>query len=129
MRPYLVQRLLGPDRRPIETASPEQLRRPVSSQVAGDLREMMVSVVENGTGTRARISGYTVGGKTGTAQAGENEPDHGWFIGFVMNKDGQPLSAVAVLLESAGSGGSAEAARIAGRVMRAVIEDSRRGGD
>jgi peptidoglycan glycosyltransferase len=128
MKPYLVQQLLGPDRRPIETASPEQLRRPIDDRVAGDLREMMISVVERGTGDNAKIRGMEVGGKTGTAQAGENDKDHGWFIGFAI-KDGQPVSAVGVLLQNAGSGGSAEAARIGGRVMRAAIEGSSRGGD
>jgi peptidoglycan glycosyltransferase len=127
MKPYLVQQLLGPDRRPIETASPEQLRRPVEDGVAAQLRDMMVSVVERGTGENAKIRGVEVGGKTGTAQAGENDKDHGWFIGFAI-KDGQPVSAVGVLLQNAGSGGSAEAARIGGRVMRAAIEGSR-GGD
>ncbi|SDY20958.1 cell elongation-specific peptidoglycan D,D-transpeptidase [Micromonospora pattaloongensis] len=126
MRPYLVQQLLGPDRTTIHyTAAPRELRKPVSSQVAQSLQQMMRSVVENGTGTNAQISGYTVGGKTGTAQAGEVSDDHGWFIGFVM-KDGQPISAVAVALESAGDGGSAEATRIAGQIMKAVIAD--RGG-
>lgn len=125
MRPYLVQQLLGPDRRTIETASPRELRQPINSQVARSLQEMMISVVENGTGTRARIGGFQVGGKTGTAQSGPDTPDHGWFIGFVM-KNGEPISAVAVLLEGAGKGGSGEAARIAGQIMRAVIQD--RGG-
>jgi peptidoglycan glycosyltransferase len=123
MRPYLVQQLLGPDRTTsYYTAEPKELRRPVDAEVAADLRDMMVSVVENGTGTSAQISGFTVGGKTGTAQAGEETEDHGWFIGFVM-KDGQPISAVAVVLEAAGKGGSAEASRISREIMRAVIAD------
>ena len=87
---------------------------------------MMVSVVQNGTGTNAQIADYVVGGKTGTAEHGEGEPDHGWFIGFVLRGD-EPISAVAVLLESAGDGGSPEAARIAGEVMRAIIGEQ--GGD
>ncbi|RKN46405.1 peptidoglycan D,D-transpeptidase FtsI family protein [Micromonospora endolithica] len=122
MRPYLVRQLLGPDRTTdYYTARPRELRRPVSGQVAGDLREMMVSVVENGTGRNARISGYTVGGKTGTAQSAPTRPDHGWFIGFALDKDGNAVSAVCVVLEEAGSGGSAEAARIGGQIMRAAI--------
>ncbi|GAB3819545.1 peptidoglycan D,D-transpeptidase FtsI family protein [Micromonospora zhanjiangensis] len=125
MRPYLVDKLLGPDRTTsYYAADPKQLRQPVSPQVARDLQDMMVSVVENGTGRSARISGFTVGGKTGTAENGENTDDHGWFIGFV-SKDGQPISAVAVALESAGRGGSAETARIAREIMRAVIADKR----
>ncbi|HWG98971.1 MAG TPA: penicillin-binding protein 2 [Pilimelia sp.] len=122
MHPYVVKSLLDPGRRPVETAAPRQLRRSVSADVARQLREMMVSVVQRGTGTNAQIEGAEVGGKTGTAEGGDNDKDQGWFIGFVL-KDGKPISAVAVLLEQAGAGGSAEATRIAGRVMRAVLRD------
>jgi penicillin-binding protein A len=126
MRPYLVQQLLGPDRRTIGTASPKALNEPVTEQVAADLQEMMISVVKSGSGRRAQIDDYTVGGKTGTAQSAENRENHGWFIGFVL-KDGEPISAVCVLLEEAGDGGSAQAADIGGQIMRAVIRDG--GGD
>ncbi|MEU5939017.1 penicillin-binding protein 2 [Micromonospora sp. NPDC047548] len=125
MRPYLVKQLLAPDRTTsYYTAKPRELRQPVNGTVAADLRQMMVSVVENGSGQKAQIRGYTVGGKTGTAQSGPNTPDHGWFIGFALDKNGTPVSAVCVMLEEAGSGGSAEAARIAGKIMQAAIADS-----
>ncbi|MFF0152400.1 peptidoglycan D,D-transpeptidase FtsI family protein [Micromonospora sp. NPDC005203] len=124
MRPYLVQQLLAPDRTTsYYTAKPRELRQPVEPQVAADLREMMVSVVQNGTGGKAAIPGYTVGGKTGTAQSAPDRPDHGWFIGFALDKNGTPVSAVCVMLEQAGGGGSGEAARIAGLIMRAAIAD------
>jgi len=127
MRPYLVQQLLSPDRRPIYNANPETLRTPVSSQVASDLREMMVSVVENGTGQRAQIDGFEVGGKTGTAQNAVGADDHGWFIGFAFNDKGEAVSAVCVMLENVPGGhASAEAARIAGLIMKAAAG---RGGD
>jgi peptidoglycan glycosyltransferase len=127
MRPYLVQQLKGPDLTTVHyTASPRELRKPISADIASQMQDMMVSVVQSGTGRAAQIDGYTVGGKTGTAQAGDNNPDHGWFIGYVM-KNGKPISAVAVLLESAGDAGSHEAARIAGKVLSAVIAD--RGGN
>ncbi|WP_446212048.1 peptidoglycan D,D-transpeptidase FtsI family protein [Micromonospora sp. IBSANI012] len=125
MRPYLVKQLLAPDRTTsYYTAKPRELRQPVDGTVAADLREMMVAVVEDGTGNKAQIDGYTVGGKTGTAQSGPQTPDHGWFIGFALDKNGTPVSAVCVVLEEAGSGGSAEAARIGGRIMQAAIADS-----
>ncbi|BAL85265.1 putative penicillin-binding protein [Actinoplanes missouriensis 431] len=127
MRPYLVQKLLGPDRRTIYTAEAEKLREPITSGVADDLRDMMVSVVENGTGKRARIEGFTVGGKTGTAQNAEGANPHGWFIGFAFDESGKAVSAVCVMLENVPGGhASAEAARIAGLIMKAAAG---RGGD
>jgi len=119
MRPYLIDTLQAPGLTPFARADRKELRRPVSPQIAGQLREMMNAVVERGTGQRAQISGVEVGGKTGTAENGD-QPDHGWFIGYAR-QNGQPVVAVAVLLQNAGSGGSAEAAQIAGQVMRAAI--------
>jgi peptidoglycan glycosyltransferase len=119
MRPYLVDTLQNANLAPIWKADPKVERTPVSSSVAEQLRRMMESVVTSGTGTNARIDGFEVGGKTGTAQNGD-APDHGWFIGYAR-KNGQPVVAVAVLLQNAGSGGSAEATAIAGQVMKAAI--------
>ncbi|GAA1801952.1 penicillin-binding protein 2 [Planosporangium flavigriseum] len=121
MRPYLIDKELAADRIPTYVAKPQEQRRPINQQTADVLRDMMVSVVENGTGTSAKISGVQVGGKTGTAENGNN-PDHGWFIGFAI-KNGKPVAAVAVFLEQAGSGGSHDAAAIAGNVMRAIIQE------
>jgi len=120
MRPYLVERLLSADRGQIYSADPEELREPISAQVAGDLQDMMVSVVKNGTGRSADFDGFRVGGKTGTAESGD-DPEHGWFIGFAIDGDGEPVSAVCIVLENTGNGGSAEAARIGGLIMRAAI--------
>jgi len=122
MRPYLIDKLTGPDLSTLHNGEPRTLREPISGQVAGDLRDMMVSAVENGTGRSARVRGLDVGGKTGTAEAGESDDDHGWFIGFAM-KNGEPVAAVAVLLEKAGRGGSSEAARVAGQVIKAIATE------
>jgi peptidoglycan glycosyltransferase len=121
MRPYLIDTIQDASLAPIERARPSVLREPVTKAVASQLRQMMNAVVDNGTGTNARIAGYEVGGKTGTAQNGD-QPDHGWFIGYARNKAGVPIVAVAVLIQNAGSGASAQAAAIAGQVMKAAIE-------
>jgi peptidoglycan glycosyltransferase len=123
MRPYVIDTLQKADLSPVSGGKtiPKVKATPITSTVAGEMRVMMDSVVANGTGTKAQIQGYEVGGKTGTAQNGD-APDHGWFIGYARSNTGQPLVAVAVFLQNAGAGGSSQATFIGGQVMQAAIE-------
>ncbi len=124
MRPYLVDEVRAPDLTVLDKTSPEDYREAVSSSVARDLTEMMVEVVDQGTGATAQIPGIKVAGKTGTAQSQADRPNYAWFVSFAPADD--PKVAVAVLVEDAGVAsnaisGSGLAAPIAKAVMEAVI--------
>lgn len=125
MRPYVVDEVQAPDLSLLDKTRPEAFRsNAVSSSVARDLTQMMIEVVDNGTGTTAQIPGIKVAGKTGTAQSSPERPPYAWFVSFAPADD--PKVAVAVLVEDAGVernaiSGSGLAAPIAKRVMEAVI--------
>ncbi|WP_327048869.1 penicillin-binding transpeptidase domain-containing protein [Microbispora sp. NBC_01189] len=123
MKPYLVNKVLGPDGAEIDGTDPESLSEAVTPEVAGELTKMMISVVEHGTGGAARLPGMTVAGKTGTAETSPGKPSHAWFIAFAPVDD--PRVAVAVFVESGSAGndatGGAVAAPIAHDVMQAVL--------
>jgi peptidoglycan glycosyltransferase len=125
MRPYVVDEVRAPDLSVLDKTTPEAYRsNAVSSSVARELTQMMVSVVDNGTGQTAQIPGIKVAGKTGTAQSSPERPPYAWFVSFAPAED--PKVAVAVLVEDAGVdrnaiSGSGLAAPIAKRVMEAVI--------
>lgn len=102
MQPRLVDRVTTPDGKTVETRSPEVWRTPISKKTADQVRDMMIGAVNDGWASEAAINGLVVGGKTGTAELGNNEPPHAWFIGFVGNPT--PRYAVAVVLEHGGEG-------------------------
>ncbi|WP_407345100.1 peptidoglycan D,D-transpeptidase FtsI family protein [Pengzhenrongella phosphoraccumulans] len=121
MAPYLVQTVRNPDLEVVEEASPRELRTSVSATTAAALRDMMIGVVENGSGKSARISGVQVAGKTGTAQTTTDAAPHAWFTAFAPAD--APRVAVAVVVENGGSlGNEATGGQVAAPIARAVIE-------
>ncbi|NGN63928.1 penicillin-binding protein 2 [Streptomyces sp. A7024] len=128
MKPYMVEELRAPNLNVVEQADPEEYGEPMSEDHARDLQDMMENVVSAGTGTNARIPGMTVGGKTGTAQHGENNKlnPYAWFISYAKDSDGKKV-AVAVVIESDQAAnrddisGGGLAAPIAKSVMQAVL--------
>jgi peptidoglycan glycosyltransferase len=122
MNPYLVQEIRGPDLSILQTTDPSQFADALKPSSSLSLTEMLVNVVENGTGTNARIPGVRVAGKTGTAQTGNDAPSVAWFVSFAPAA--APSVAVAVVIEESGAteiSGNGLAAPIAKAVMEAVL--------
>ncbi len=92
-------------------------RRIIDASLAATMRDFMVSVVQNGQANGVNIPGIAVGGKTGTAEAGDGT-SHAWFIAFAPAQD--PRIAIAVVVENGGQGGVV-ASPIAGQVIRAAL--------
>jgi cell division protein FtsI/penicillin-binding protein 2 len=103
MRPYLVDRIVSPSGETVFQARPEVIGRPVRPEVARVVREMLTGVTEEGgTGKRAAVPGFSIGGKTGTAQkavpGGYSSTDYyASFVGFVPA--GEPVFSVLVSVE------------------------------
>jgi peptidoglycan glycosyltransferase len=126
MAPQVISELTNSEGEVVQKGAEDSRGRVIDIDTAQELRIIMEAVVENGTGTTAQVDGYTVGGKTGTAEhsgtSNTDESTHGWFHGWAMDKDGEPAVAVCVFLDSYGDGGSAKAAEISGNLMEQVLE-------
>jgi penicillin-binding protein A len=121
MRPRLVSEIRDPSGQVVKSFDPEVFGQPISSQTAIQLTQMMVSVVQSGTGTAAQIPGIEVAGKTGTAQHGEGLAPHAWFVSFAPAQN--PKIAVAVIVLDGGSLGSeATGGVVAAPIAKAVME-------
>lgn len=129
--PYLVERTLAADGDVVSRTGERTYQRAMSPSTAYRLRQLMVEVVETGTGRSAGIDGVTVGGKTGTAQhgVGNSGTPYAWFISWARAEDtGRPAVAVAVVVEDAEAvrddiSGGGDAAPIARAVMEAALRD------
>ncbi|MCI3224584.1 penicillin-binding protein 2 [Streptomyces sp. NP-1717] len=126
--PHMVSRVVDANGDTLTSYEDESSRRIVSSSTAEQLRSAMVTVVEEGTGSNARVDGAEVGGKTGTAQHGVNNSrtPYAWFTSYAKDSSTGKEVAVAVLVQDSDAArsdvsGNGLAAPIAKRMMEAAL--------
>ncbi|MEU9190935.1 penicillin-binding transpeptidase domain-containing protein [Streptomyces sp. NPDC048484] len=127
--PHMVSQISDADGNVLENYDDDtESKEIVSSSTAEQLQSAMQTVVEDGTGTNAQISGATVGGKTGTAQHGENnsKTPYAWFTSYAKSDSSDKEVAVAVLVEQSNAArsevsGNGLAAPVAEAMMRAAL--------
>jgi peptidoglycan glycosyltransferase len=108
-QPYVVQSVRNSDGKTVRTTQPKDWLTCMQPTTAATLTNMMVEVVNQGTGTNASMAdqGIEVAGKTGTAETAPDEKPHAWFIAFAPAH--APRYAVAVIVEHGGVLGGGDA--------------------
>ena len=104
MKPYMVQAIIDQNGRLIKSSGPCEVRRVISVETARTLKKIMESVTDNGgTGVNAALEGYSVCGKTGTAQKVDEKGTYAKdkyiasFVGFAPLQN--PEIAVLVVID------------------------------
>ncbi|MEI6891366.1 MAG: penicillin-binding protein 2 [Pontiella sp.] len=111
MKPLLIKKVIGTDGSILDENIPEELGRPLSPTAARRMQKLLTAVVmeEGGTGDKARVEGYTVAGKTGTAQKIRSKEEGGGyyqknfissFVGFLPVEN--PEIAIIVVVDDPG---------------------------
>ena len=106
LQPYITRQILDKDGSLLEQSAPQPIRRVISAETAQAMTQMLVGVTEAGGGLRARVEGYSVAGKTGTAQKAERGKGYvegkvvATFAGFLPAEDAL-LSIIVVVDEPA----------------------------
>jgi penicillin-binding protein A len=120
MKPHIATRVVDRDGRTVDTIEPQVQSTVMKPSTAAAVTDMMVAVVQNGTGTKAQIPGIQVAGKTGTAETefGAKVNDV-WFIGFAPAEN--PRIAVAVTVKGVVGFGGDLAAPIARDLLRELL--------
>lgn len=104
MRPYLLKEAVSPDGTVLYRTSPKVVSTPISEETSLTMRKLLEDVVAIGGAKNARIPGYRIGGKTGTAQVYKDgrivrNVHIGSFLGFAPADD--PRIALLVIVDEA----------------------------
>ena len=122
MAPHVMKEIRDGEGAVVDDEPVDVWKQPISAESAATMRQAMYGVVQGGTLTGvAEIPGFDVGGKTGTAQTG-NDTNNTWVIEFVGPPGQKPELAIAVIVENQGAdetGGG-----VAGPIARAVLQQA-----
>ncbi len=120
MRPQLVDTVRGPDLNVLEEPQPEVYSEATTPEVADQMTEMMIQVVESGTAMPGRSS-IPIAAKTGTADIGTTGKVNSWITGFAPADDPQ-VAVTLVYEETDYSVGSQLTATNLKKIVEAVVE-------
>ncbi len=131
MQPYIVSQVLDAGGNVVEQTEPTVVRQVISEETSAIMREMILSVVEEGTAGNAKIAGYAIGGKTGTAEKTGQVDEEGnavddkivSFVGIAPMDDPQYIVLVALDTPSEETGIYISGGVMAAPTVRGVMED------
>lgn len=126
-KPYIVKAITDANGKLIEESKPTKIRNIIKKETSDLMRELMVGVVENGTGTAAQLDNVLVGGKTGTSQKFENgnytsSKHNSSFIGFFPADNPQLICMILINSPKVGKYGGLVAAPIFHDVAKRILE-------
>ncbi|WP_427171001.1 transpeptidase family protein [Fusobacterium nucleatum] len=132
-KPYIVEKITDSEGTVIMRNTPTAVRKVISEDISKKMRSIMEDTVEKGTGKRAYVEGYSIGGKTGTAQLSGGKSGYirneylSSFIGFFpADKPKYVIMAMFMRPQSdiqANKFGGIVAAPVVGNVVRRIIKE------
>lgn len=131
LQPYVVSEILDADGNVVQKAERTVIRQVISEETSQIMREMIESVVTEGTAKSAQIAGYAIGGKTGTSEKTDVYDENGQktndkivsFVGIAPMDDPQYIVLVALDTPSSSSGIYISGGVMAAPTVRGVLED------
>ena len=131
MQPYVVSEILDDSGNVVEKTEPTVIRQVISEETSSIMRDMILSVVEEGTAGNAKIAGYSIGGKTGTSEKVDVYDENGEavddkivsFVGIAPMDDPQYIVLVVLDTPSTETGYYISGGVMAAPTVRGVLED------
>ena len=125
VEPTIVKSMSNPDTGEVINTEPKIIRQVISSQTSNQMREIMQSVVINGTGKKAAVKGYSVGGKSGTSEPPVGNKEAGYVASFaaISPVENTKLVVLVTLYDPHGAShqGGTVAGPVAGQILSEVL--------
>ena len=121
MEPNIVKSMSNTDTGEVIEQKPKVIRQVISNETSSKMREMMESVVINGTGKTAKVEGYSVGGKSGTSEPTTGNKNAGYVASFAAISPVENTKLVVLITLYDPHGGSHQGGTVAGPVAGQIL--------
>ena len=123
MKPRIVKQITNTENGSVTEIPVTEVRQVLSKQTSEDVKSMMESVVTQGTGRHAAVSGYSIGGKTGTSEPTEANKDEGYVASYVAISPVEDTQVVLLLTLYDPQGSSHQGGQVAGPVVSQMLSE------
>ena len=123
MKPRIVKEIKNTDTGSITTIEPTKVRQVISKETAEQMMEMLEYVVTNGTGQYAKVSGYSVGGKSGTSEPLSGNKEDGYVASFIGVSPTVNTQVVVLVTIYDPKGDSHQGGQVAGPVVNQILSE------
>ena len=124
MQPRIVKQLVNSDTNVITNLEPVTVRQVISQETSATMRDMLKSVVTDGTGKYAAVEGYTIGGKTGTSEPLEQDQSQGYTASYIAIAPVENTQIVVLVTLYDPQGSSHEGGQIAAPVISQILSEA-----
>lgn len=128
VKPKIVKQIENTDTKSIEVMEAEEIRQVISKSTSDKIKNMMQSVVQGGTGRYAAVTGYSIGGKSGTSEPKQGHEDEGYVASFIAISPIENTQIVCLVTlygisDSIYHQGGMQAGPVASQILSEVLPD------
>lgn len=123
MQPRIVKEIKNTNTGATTTIEPKTIRQVISKETAETMMDMLEYVVNDGTGKYAKISGYSIGGKTGTSEPLSGSEDEGYVASFIAMSPTVNTQVVVLVTIYDPKGESHQGSQVAGPVIKQILSE------
>ena len=123
VEPRIVKQIENPDTKSIEQIDVVEKTQVISKETSEKVKNMMSSVVTNGTGRHAKVEGFSIGGKSGTSEPADGNEEEGYVASFVGISPIENTQVVVLVVLYNPQGNSHQGGQTAGPVVAQIMSE------